>query len=120
MEVAPAQLETLGGRTWLVDGERTLAVIDLASVLAPNGRAAPPAGARRPAIVLDTADGSVVLLVDALGAQQEIVVRPLSDLIPPIPIVAGSTQLGDGRTILILDPTALVQQAGTADSEVIR
>jgi two-component system chemotaxis sensor kinase CheA len=58
--------------------------------------------------------------VDWLGARQEIVVRPLSELVPRVPAVSGSTQLGDGRTVLILDPSALARRFGAPRNEVAR
>jgi chemotaxis protein histidine kinase CheA len=89
-------------------------VLDGAAVptreLAPFGeRDAPaPAGARRPAVLLGVADRRAVLLVDRLGRQRDIVVRGLGDVLGPAPGVSGCAELGDGRTVLVLDPAMLV------------
>jgi chemotaxis protein histidine kinase CheA len=36
-------------------------------------------------------------------------VRSLGNLLPPVPGIAGCTELGDGRTVLILDPAELFE-----------
>jgi two-component system, chemotaxis family, sensor kinase CheA len=45
--------------------------------------------------------------VDQMLGQQEVVVRPLEDLLVKVPGVTGSTDLGDGRPTLVLDLWAL-------------
>jgi len=47
--------------------------------------------------------------------QQEIVVRPLMDPLVTVEGVTGSTDLGDGRPTLMLDPLLLMQRAGQAE-----
>lgn len=54
------------------------------------------------------------LVVDEFIAEQEIVVKPLSDLVGPVPGISGGTILGDGSIALIVDPIALVSQAHRA------
>ena len=46
--------------------------------------------------------------VDALYKRQEIVIKPLADYLSGLPGVAGATILGDGRPVLILDPTTMI------------
>ena len=48
------------------------------------------------------------IVVDNLLGQQEIVIKPLSSLLGSVPGVAGSTILGDGRVIMIVDIPELV------------
>lgn len=50
--------------------------------------------------------------VDRMLGQQEIVVRPLTDPLVSVAGVTGSTDLGDGRPTLVLDPLLLVQRSG--------
>jgi chemotaxis protein histidine kinase CheA len=66
---------------------------------------------RVPAFFLALADRRLACLVDRLGGQREIVARPLGDPLPAVLGVAGATELGDGRTVLILDPVALFELA---------
>jgi two-component system chemotaxis sensor kinase CheA len=106
LRVPPSSLETVGeGEIALLPGEAFL-VLDLGAVLSARG-----VDRTRdwiPGVLLSAGGNRRLLLVDRLGAQREIVVRSLGAALPPIPGLAGSTDLGDGRTVLILDPTALL------------
>ncbi|MDT8447020.1 MAG: chemotaxis protein CheA [bacterium] len=51
------------------------------------------------------------VIVDDLYNQQEIVVKPLQQYLTRIPGISGSTILGSGDIILILEPTELVDLA---------
>ena len=62
---------------------------------------------RIPVLVLASESGLTGLVVDRVHAHREIVVRPMSDPLVRVPGVAGATELGDGRPVLILDPVAL-------------
>ena len=58
-------------------------------------------------LVVSGERGATGLVVDRVLSRREIVVRPLTDPLVRVPGVAGATELGDGRPILILDPNAL-------------
>ncbi|MBZ0243541.1 MAG: chemotaxis protein CheA, partial [Bacteroidales bacterium] len=49
------------------------------------------------------------LVVDELLGQQEIVIKSLGEYLGTIPGIAGSTILGDGRVIMIIDVAELIQ-----------
>jgi len=51
------------------------------------------------------------IVVDDLSNQQEIVVKPLQKYLTTIPGISGSTILGNGEIILILDPAELIDLA---------
>ena len=51
------------------------------------------------------------IVVDDLSNQQEIVVKPLQKYLANIPGISGSTILGNGEIILILDPAELIDLA---------
>jgi two-component system chemotaxis sensor kinase CheA len=51
---------------------------------------------------------AVGIVVDRILGQREIVVRSISDPLLQVKGIAGATELGDGRIVLILDPAALV------------
>jgi two-component system chemotaxis sensor kinase CheA len=57
--------------------------------------------------VIGRGHSAVGLAVDRILGQREVVVRPLSDALIKSDGVAGATDLGDGRAVLILDPTRL-------------
>ena len=50
-------------------------------------------------------------MVDAILRHEEIVVKPLAECLAGLPGLAGASVLGDGRTILILDPNQLIAMA---------
>ena len=52
---------------------------------------------------------SVGIAVDRILGQREIVVRAVSDPLVQAPGIAGATELGDGRIVLILDAADLVR-----------
>jgi two-component system chemotaxis sensor kinase CheA len=58
-------------------------------------------------LVLASERGSVGLVVDQVHGQREVVVRSIRDPLIKVPGVAGATELGDGRPVLILDAAAL-------------
>ena len=59
------------------------------------------------AIVLEDAGHARALIVDRILGLREIVVKGLDRLVAAVPGVGGSTILGDGRAVLILDPASL-------------
>jgi len=65
------------------------------------------AGARFHVFVVGGGASAVGLAVDRAVGQKEIVVRGLNDPLVKVAGVAGATDLGDGRVVLILDVAAL-------------
>lgn len=61
-------------------------------------------------VVLGAANRQVGLVVDEFVGEEEIVVKPLSELVGSIPGIVGGTILGDGAIALIIDPVAMVSQ----------
>ena len=76
-----------------------------------EGRPRGSSGEGQVLVVLRANDRDFGLAVDAVDETQEIVVNPLSRLLHRIPILAGTTILGDGKVALILDIAALAQRA---------
>nr|WP_263013051.1 chemotaxis protein CheA [Ancylothrix sp. D3o] len=60
-------------------------------------------------VVLGNNLTSLAIVVDHIIGLREIVVRPLSDPLIQVTGIAGATELGDKRVVLILDPPALLQ-----------
>ncbi|HEY9597673.1 MAG TPA: chemotaxis protein CheA [Cyanophyceae cyanobacterium] len=60
-------------------------------------------------VVVGSGLGAIGILVDRILGQREIVVRPLTDPLVQVLGIAGATELGDGRLVLILDTAALLQ-----------
>ena len=64
--------------------------------------------------VLDADGRRFGLVVDGLADPEEIVVKPLSQVLKSIGLYSGATVLGNGELALILDPGAIAIQAGIA------
>lgn len=58
-------------------------------------------------VIVETARGEMALPVDDVLGQAQVVVKPIVTGLD-IPEVAGAAILGDGKTVLILEPSALV------------
>lgn len=59
--------------------------------------------------------GSIGIAVDRIAGQREIVVRHVEDSLARVPGIAGATELGNGRPVLIVDVAAIVD-AGLSHS----
>ncbi|CAD5981266.1 Chemotaxis protein CheA [Planktothrix tepida] len=62
-------------------------------------------------IVVGSGENTVALVVDRVTGLREIVVTPLTDPFVQVTGIAGATELGDRRVVLILDVGALVRLA---------
>jgi two-component system chemotaxis sensor kinase CheA len=62
------------------------------------------------AFVTGTGENAVGIAVDRIIGQREIVVRAINDPLIQVAGIAGATELGDGRVVLILDAASLVKQ----------
>jgi two-component system chemotaxis sensor kinase CheA len=62
-------------------------------------------------IVVGIAEKRVGLVVDAIVGQQEIVIKTVGEFLKGVPGVAGATELGSRKTILVLDVGTLIEEA---------
>jgi len=62
-------------------------------------------------IVVGLAEKRVGILVDDLLGQQDIVIKPLGDTFKGVRGVSGAADLGDQRTILVLDTGGIISEA---------
>jgi len=62
-------------------------------------------------IVVGLAEKRLGLVVDAIEGQQEIVVKSIGGILRDTPGIAGATELGNRKTILVLDVGALIEDA---------
>ena len=99
-------VSTIKGREVLRLRERVLPLLTVGDLLATTGARH---DGRRYAVVVGVAHHRLGLVVDDLIGQKEIVIKPLGSYLKKIPGLAGSTILGDGRVIMILDVAELVR-----------
>ncbi|MEP9358335.1 chemotaxis protein CheA [Sphingomonas sp. KR3-1] len=96
-------LMPIGGGSACVLRGRTVPVLSLASLLGSADR--PAATAKL--LVTRTGGERVALRVDGFAERIDTLVRPSSGILAGVPGVTGSTLLGDGSVLLVLDLPAL-------------
>lgn len=97
---------TLGRETMVMHGE------DVPLLRLRELFGAPPAGPRRLSVVIaGRRPERIGLVVDALVATQDIVLKPLDPLLRGATRFSGSTISGAGEPVLVLDVPALLQEA---------
>ena len=72
----------------------------------------------RPFVVLEVDGTTFALAVDRLVGQEEALVKPLFPPLDRVRGLAGTTVLGNGRALLILDPRGLAEMAGVQKAPV--
>jgi len=97
---------TLQGRSALEVRGRTLPVTDFAAL---TGAAAPPLGARSPALLVSAGGRRAIATCDALLGEEQILVKPLGPLLAGVVGYLGASILGDGRIALLVEPTMLTR-----------
>ena len=105
LRVGPDAIARVGAAQAIVLRNQTVPVIDLREALNLHGES----DRRRDAIlVVANVDGvSSALQVDVIGERFDAMLKPLEGLLSGTPGLAGSTLLGDGSILLILDLTEL-------------
>jgi two-component system chemotaxis sensor kinase CheA len=101
IRIGPEDIYTIQGRE----------VIRLRDVILPLARMSDIIGNSKAAkqlptsyvVVVGWAEKRVGLLVDSLQGQKEVVIKALGDYLGDVPGIAGSTILGDGSVILVID-----------------
>jgi len=79
----------------------------------PPGLAWPPA--KTFVVVVGLAQDRLAVAVDELVGQQDIVVKPLGPALQGVRGVAGATDLGNRRTVLVLDVGAVIEDVVRAE-----
>ena len=108
LEIRPDQVTEIQQWQIVTDEEKkALPLVSLSDLLeVPDTRLADQES--RYAIVVGEERRRVGLVADKLLGQEEIVIRPLPAILGHVPGIAGASILGEGRVILILDPSNLL------------
>jgi two-component system chemotaxis sensor kinase CheA len=109
VSVTADALSGVGDARVIVQRNRTIPIVDLGSILhavQENSRREPTAVT----VIITTIAGQLVgLQVDRVGERMEIILKPLDGLLSGTPGIAGTTVLGDGRVLLVLDIPGILQ-----------
>ncbi|MEW6621983.1 MAG: chemotaxis protein CheA [Bacillota bacterium] len=63
------------------------------------------------AVILSNGADNYAIVVDRLKNEQEFVIKPLEGHLAAVPGISGSTLLGNGQVVLILNPVEVIQLA---------
>src|SRR5947199_2162189 len=69
-------------------------------------------------VVTQVGNQTFGIVVDSVFHTEEIVVKPMSTKLRHIPTFSGTTILGDGSVIMIVDPNGIAQAIGTAAAQL--
>ncbi|KQW02892.1 response regulator [Rhizobacter sp. Root1221] len=112
LRLAPQDIaRSAQGDTMVYDG-RVIPCIALSRLL--DETAPPSLRVHWTVVIVEGADALAAVGVDRLLAPAKLVLRPLPELAPPSPLVAGASLDVEGNPQLVLDAEALVLAAGRA------
>lgn len=86
--------------------DRTLPLVRLAGLLDMPPPAEPPP--RLKVVVMEAGDELVGVAVDGLAERMDVLMRPMTGILAGMPGVMGTTLLGDGSVLMILDIPELI------------
>ncbi len=115
--LAANELRSLSGREVVSLRGSTLPLVRLGRLFAPG---APPPASGEPeyVVVVGLAQERLALAVDGLVGQQDIVVKPLGRALSGVRGIAGATDLGGRRTVLVLDIGAIIEEVLHAETRM--
>ncbi len=109
LTVDRSQIQTIERREVLQVREEILPLARLATVF-NLGEQSPPAE-KSFVVVVGLAEHRLGIVVDGLHGRQDIVIKSLGKLLPEVRGISGATELGDQRTVLVIDIGALIEEA---------
>lgn len=108
IEVSDDAIRSINHTPIVAYRDGVLPVVHLAGLF---GRESKGKAGSRPVLVVHSELGIAGVMVDRVIGQREVVVRALKDPLVRVRGIAGATELGDGRPVLILDALALADKA---------
>jgi chemosensory pili system protein ChpA (sensor histidine kinase/response regulator) len=113
--VDPTEILSMGGRESVRFEEQVLELIRLDRTLGIPGA---PASTRLPVVVLRGGGRPFGVVVDELLGKEEIVIKSLGAFLEGVGPFSGATISGEGRVILLLDPTLVREAAANGQAEL--
>ena len=111
LRITTSDIATVERREVMTLRGQTLPLARLEKLFAlarPESERTPP---RQFVVVVGLAQHRIGLCVDELVGQQDIVIKPLGRTLSGVPGIAGATELGGKKTVLVLDVAAIVEEA---------
>ena len=107
IRVPRGALSPVGAARAVVIRDQTLPVVDLSQMLGERG---PSHESPEATIVITNLSGERCgLEIDSVGGQLDVILKPLDGLLADTPGISGTTLLGDGRVLLVLDLGQMLQ-----------
>jgi len=118
--VSPEDIFTIEGRDTIVYDQQPISVASLADLLelSSNGSNLPKKQ-RLPCIIVRAGADRLGLFVDDLVDEQDVVLKPQSQLLKRVRNVSGATILGTGEVCMVLNPQDLIQSVRRKRSAVL-
>jgi two-component system chemotaxis sensor kinase CheA len=111
LRIEAQQIHRVNNREAIQLREQVLPLVPLRQVFGLGDEEDHSDGSRLVVAVHTTNQRQVGLIVDGLVGEQEIVIKPLGQLVGDVAGVSGAAILGDGSVALIVDVAALIAQA---------
>ncbi|HLZ26782.1 MAG TPA: chemotaxis protein CheA [Chloroflexota bacterium] len=113
LRVEPDQIHRINRRDAMQLRGTVLPLVALRRVFGIHDSESPDIGTSARLVVAVHAPGGrqIGLIVDGLIGEQEIVIKPLGNLVGDVPGVSGAAILGDGSVALIMDVSSLINQS---------
>ncbi len=111
VKIAAGQIIRIEGKEVYRLRDGILPLLRLDAFFGLDSHAPPPGGNKNLyVVVVGLAEKRLGLVVDSLRGQQEIVIKTLGTMLKSVRGIAGATELGDRRAILVLDVGNLIQE----------
>jgi len=117
--VSPDQIQTIEGREVIELRERTLPLLRLARFFGLRPRPRTPEEEEYATdevfvVKVGIAEKRLGLVVDKMRGRQDIVIKSVGEALKGIRGIAGATELGSQKTILVLDVVDLMEEAASS------
>jgi len=107
VRITPEEIYSIQGREVIRVRDSILPLVRMADIIGKTETAKRPAVSY--VVIVGWAEKRIGLLVDSLQGQKEVVIKTLGDYLGDVPGIAGSTILGDGSVILVIDVGRFVE-----------
>ena len=107
LRIRPEEITPVRLGSAIVVRETVLPYVRLGDLVSPGVPATPASSLT--VLIVEGAEGRLALGVDTVQARLDVVLKPLSGLLATVPGATGTTLLGDGTLLLVLDVKALVR-----------
>ncbi len=107
LTVLAQDIKTINGKKVIVVRDQTLRIIELTRLLKiPSGKME---SEEIPVVIIGENGTNLGLMVDAIREKEEIVIKPLENLLAQSRGFSGATILGNGDVVLILNPLDILR-----------